>query len=422
MHVTFLSLRDFRSYEAVDLQLRPGATAFVGPNGHGKSNLLEAVGYVGTLGSYRVASDGPLVRAGADRAVVRASVDHGGRETLAEIEINPGRANRARLNRAPVSRLREVLGALRLVFFSPDDLALVKGDPEQRRRFLDETLVARAPRQAAVRADYERVLKQRGALLKSAAGVASGPRRRRGGEQAPAQGGDVERTLDVWDSHLARAGAELVAARLELLADLRPLVRRQYEILARSGAPVECRYVSSTGDSAAPADRPAGSTETGTGRGTETGTETGAKTGTDTEPAPDREALEAALVKKLSANRAEELERGVSLAGPHRDDLALGLGGLPARGYASQGEAWSLALALRLAAYNLLRGDGIEPVLLLDDVFAELDSRRREQLAELVAPAEQVLVTAAYAGDVPEVLAGERMEVSSGQVRRAAQG
>lgn len=392
MYITFLSLRDFRSYASLDLSLRPGVTVLVGPNGEGKTNLLEALGYAGTLGSHRVATDGPLVRAGTGRAVVRVAVrsglDEEGRDTLAEIEINPGRANRARLNRSPLSRLREVLGALRTVLFSPDDLALVKGDPGERRRFLDETLVARTPRHAAVRADYERVLKQRNALLKSAAGVA----RKRGGSDGDT-GGDtggnsVARTLDVWDSHLARTGAELLAARLELLAALRPRVQDAYEALARTGVRAELHYASSLD--------------------------------TDEEPEPDREALESALLKKLAESRDAELERGVSLAGPHRDDLALALGDLPARGYASHGESWSLALALRLAAFELLRGDGVEPVLLLDDVFAELDSLRRDRLAHLVASAQQVLVTAAYAGDVPETLDGERMHVSGGAVGQTA--
>lgn len=393
MHVTYLSLRDFRSYEAIDLPLGHGATTFVGPNGEGKTNLLEALAYVATLGSPRAAQDAPLVRAGAERAVVRANVRHDGRDTLVEIEINPRRANRARLNRSPVSRLREVLGALRVVLFSPDDLALVKGDPAERRRFLDETLVARTPRHAAARADYERVLKQRNALLKSAAGVARKPRGRQGrdrggvdgGDHDEERGGDVGHTLDVWDSHLARAGAELVAARLEVLRELRPLVRRAYEALAHSGAGVELSYVSSL-------DAP-------------------------DEPAPDREALESALLKKLAGSRAAELERGVSMVGPHRDELAVSLGELPARGYASHGESWSLALALRLAAYELLRGEGIAPVLLLDDVFAELDSARRDRLAALAGTAEQVLVTGAYAGDIPETFAGRRMDVRAGEVR-----
>lgn len=398
MHVAFLSLRDFRSYETIELPLEPGVTVFVGPNGEGKTNLLEGVGYAATLDSHRVANDGPLVRAGAERAVLRAHVDDGGHATLIEIEVNPGRANRARLNRSPVTRLRDVLGALRVVLFSPDDLVLVKGDPADRRRFLDDTLVARTPRHAGVRADYDRVLKQRNALLKSAAGLGQkgAPRRGRGQreEQGEEQGSDISHTLDVWDAHLARTGAELIAARLELLAGLRPLVRQAYESLARSTAATRLRYVSSIDDS-----------DDGSGDPTP-------------ELEPDRGALEKALLQKLAHSRSTELERGISLVGPHRDELALALGELPARGYASHGESWSLALALRLAAYELLRSDGVAPVLLLDDVFAELDPARRERLAHMVSGAEQVLVTAAYAGDVPDALAGVRMRVAAGEVCR----
>lgn len=407
MHVAFLSLRDFRSYPVVELSLGPGATVLVGPNGEGKTNLLEAVSYAATLGSHRVASDGPLVRAGADRAVVRAQVDDSGHATLIDIEVNPGRANRARINRSPVSRLREILGALRSVLFSPDDLALVKGDPAERRRFLDDTLVARMPRQAAVRADYERVLKQRNALLKSASGVERrGPQRYgKASSRSTASGqsgegsSDVGHTLDIWDAHLARSGAELVAARLELLATLRPLVQQAYERLAQTGVPARMSYVSSIDGSA--------------GEDGGSGSSPGA-----TEREPDRAALEKALLERLGSQRDVELERGVSLVGPHRDELALGLGELPARGYASHGESWSLAFALRLGVYELLRGDGVEPVLLLDDVFAELDPARRERLAYLVSGAEQVLVTAANAGDVPEALDGFRMRVAGGEVRR----
>src|SRR5437763_11563423 len=211
MYVRHLSLTDFRSYETADLELDAGVPAFVGPNGHGKTNLVEALGYLATLGSHRVALDAPLVRAGADRAVVRAAVVRDEREVLVEVEITPGRANRARLGGAPVPRAREVLGTLRTVLFAPEDLAIVKGDPSERRRFLDDLLIARAPRYAGVRADYDRVLKQRNALLKSAGAV------RRSGEAAL-------KPLDVWDSHLAAAGADLLAARLDLVEALRPLV------------------------------------------------------------------------------------------------------------------------------------------------------------------------------------------------------
>ncbi len=376
MQLRALELVDFRSYEQVQVELGSGGSLFVGPNGEGKTNVVEAVGYLATLGSHRVAADAPLVRHGAHRAVLRAVIARGDRESLLELEINPGRANRARLNRAPVPRPREVLGTLRTVLFAPEDLALVKGDPVERRRFLDELLVARAPRLAAVRADYDRVLRQRNALLKTA------------GLAVRAGGGDL-RTLDVWDAHLARTGAELLGARLELVAALAPLVDKAYAAVSggRGSTTLEYRPSLGEGDVAS----------------------------------SDRQVLAAALSAALAGARRSELERGVTLVGPHRDELALGIGEFPARGYASHGESWSLALALRLASYELLRGEGPaggEPVLVLDDVFAELDVDRRTRLAELVGGAEQVLVTAAVPADVPSVLAGARFDVAAGVVRR----
>ncbi|MFC9285449.1 DNA replication/repair protein RecF [Streptomyces sp. NPDC057052] len=372
MHVTHLSLADFRSYARVEVPLDPGVTAFVGPNGQGKTNLVEAVGYLATLGSHRVASDAPLVRMGADRAVVRAQVRQGERQQLVELELNPGKANRARINRSSQVRPRDVLGIVRTVLFAPEDLALVKGDPGERRRFLDELITARSPRMAGVRSDYERVLRQRNTLLKSAALA-----RRHGGRTM-----DLS-TLDVWDQHLARVGAELLAARLDLVAAVQPLADKAYEQLAPGGGPVALEYKAS-----APGEAHA------------------------------REDLYEQLMGALAEVRKQEIERGVTLAGPHRDDVLLKLGQLPAKGYASHGESWSYALALRLASYDLLRAEGNEPVLILDDVFAELDSRRRERLAELVAPGEQVLVTAAVDDDVPHVLAGARYAVAQGTVER----
>ena len=390
MHVAHLSLTDFRSYAGVELPLEPGVTAFFGPNGQGKTNLVEAIGYVATLGSHRVSTDAPLVRAGAERAVVRTSVMRDGRPSLVEIEITPGRANRARLNSSPLPRAREVLGALRTVLFAPEDLALVKGDPDGRRRFLDDLLVLLAPRYAGVRADYERVLRQRNALLKSAGSTLAA---RRASSDLP--------TLDVWDAHLATVGAELLAARLFLVRRLAPYVATAYEQVAGAegdGAPAAVTgYRSSLPD------------------------DVGAVVGTD-EPLPTRTELASSMLDAMAERRGKEIERGQSLVGPHRDDLVLDLGPLPAKGYASHGESWSFALALRLGSYELLRtegsGDG-EPVLVLDDVFAELDTGRRSRLAALVAGAEQVLVTAAVAADVPTELAGDRVEVRAGEVTRA---
>ncbi len=380
MYVAHLTLVDFRSYATAEVALEPGATAFIGRNGQGKTNLVEAIDYLSRLGSHRVASDAPLVRAGAERALVRAAVVRDGRQAMLEIEINPGKANRARVNRADLPRARELVGLVRTVIFAPDDLALVKGDPSGRRAFLDDLLVMRAPRLAGVRADYERILKQRNSLLKTA-----GAARRGSSSQESALS-----TLEVWDSHLARTGSELLAERLRLVAELRPYVGHAYATVAR------------------------GATTDDAGLDYQPSLEIGELT--------EREALAELMLAELAVRRNDELDRGVSLVGPHRDELLLSLGNgeqrLPVRGYASHGESWSFALALRLASYDLLRADGDDPILILDDVFAELDSERRAQLAELVAGAEQVLVTAAVAADVPEKLAGVRYHVVGGEVRR----
>ena len=378
MHLRRLAVADFRSWERAELDLEPGVSVLVGPNGVGKTNLAEAVGYVATLGSHRVAGDAPLVRRGAERAVVRATVVHQGRELTVELEIAPGRANRARVNRAPVARPRDVLGILRTVLFAPEDLALVRGDPAERRRFLDDLLVARRPRFAAVRADYDRVLKQRSALLKTARARHAGAR---SGDDA--QSGDL-RTLDVWDGHLARHGAALLAGRLDLVDGIAAPAVDAFAEVAPSSPPMSLVYRSSL-EGALP-DAP--------------------------------EALEPLLLDALLRVRRQEVERGVCLVGPHRDDLELRLGDGPAKGYASHGESWALALALRLASYRLLCADGVEPVLILDDVFAELDDRRRRALAGVAARAEQVLVTAAVADDVPAGLGGVRFAVSGGRIDR----
>jgi DNA replication and repair protein RecF len=389
VYVAHLTLVDFRSYTEADVALEPGATAFIGRNGQGKTNLVEAIDYLARLSSHRVASDAPLVRAGAERALVRAAVVRDGRQAILEVEIHPGRSNRARVNRADLPRARELVGLVRTVIFAPDDLALVKGDPSGRRAFLDDLLVMRAPRLAGVRADYERILKQRNSLLKTA-----GAARRGSTSQESALS-----TLGVWDAHLARTGAELLAERLRLVAELRPLVGHAYATVARGA----------TADDSGLDYQPSLSLD-----------------GLDHhEGDVDRADLTTRLLEELERRRKDELDRGVSLVGPHRDELLLTLGNgdssqprLPVRGYASHGESWSFALALRLASYDLLRSDGDDPILILDDVFAELDTERRAQLAELVAGAEQVLVTAAVADDVPEKLAGVRFEVGGGEVRR----
>ena len=381
VYVDHLQLTDFRSYASVDLPLQAGVTTFVGANGQGKTNLVEAIEYLSTMSSHRVASEVPLVRSGAARAVVRAKVQAGlddARQLTLELEINPGKANRAKLNRSPLRQAREIVGLLRTVVFSPVDIATVKGDPSERRRFLDDLIVARWPRLAGVRADYDRVLKQRNTLLKSLSG------RVRGG----APPADAEATLDVWDTHLARAGGELLEARLVTLADLAPHVSKAYADIAPTNNDAAAEYRASVDLYAtAEADHPTA-----------------------------RANLSAALAAGMAERRAEEIQRGISLVGPHRDDIVLSLGMLPAKGYASHGESWSFALALRLGSFHLLRADGVEPVLVLDDVFAELDSVRRERLASGVRVAEQVLVTAAVAADVPELLAGQRFRVADGEV------
>ncbi len=318
---------------------------------------------------------------------MRAAVVKEGRTAVLEVELNPGRANRARINKSPLPRTRDLVGLVRTVVFSPEDLTLIKGDPSDRRRFLDDLLVLRTPRLAGTRADYDRVLKQRNSLLKTA-GIARGSAR----EGALA-------TLSVWDDQLARHGAELLAARLELVDALRPYVGKAYETVARGASrdDAEIEYRSSV----------------------------------PLEGALDPDSLAAALLAEVERRQKDELDRGISLVGPHRDELLLWLGHgspsdgtpsaerLPVKGYASHGESWSFALALKLASYDLLRADGDDPILILDDVFAELDTERRAQLADLVAGAEQVLVTAAVPEDVPAALAGVRYVVAGGEVTRA---
>ena len=359
----------------------------VGANGQGKTNLVEAVAYSATLSSHRAATDAPLVRAGAERAVVRTAVVAAGRELRVELEISPGRANRARLNGAAQTRPRDVLGAVRTVLFAPEDLAIVRGDPGERRQFVDTLLTTRTPRLAGVRADYERVLKQRGALLKSAGAA------RRAGRAVEL------RTLDVWDEQLADYGGQLLAARLQLLAALRPYAAAAYAQVAPTSAPLQIGYQS--GVELAGAALPAGVDE----------------------PAvlPSPAELSAALLGAVAAGREQEMDRGQNLVGPHRDDLLIELGPLAVRSYASHGESWSVALALRLASFELLRAEsapGTEPVLILDDVFAELDVARRDQLAGVALAAEQTLITAAVAADVPTTLEGARYRVQDGVVER----
>ena len=381
MFVTELSLADFRNYREASLELTSGVTVFVGANGQGKTNLVEAIEYRSTMSSHRVSATVPLIRAGADAAIVRAKVQASvddPRLISLELEIANGRSNVARLNRSPLSRPRDLIGALRTVVFSPVDLAIVRGDPSDRRGWLDSLVTTRWPRMAGVRQDLDRVLKQRNALLKAMAGRSMVP-----------SGGDEEVTLSVWNDQLASIGAELLHARLDTLADVLPHAQRAYETIAPVNNQISASYKTVL-DLAGVAD--AGDV---------------------------RDVLRRRLLSAMERLRKDEIGRGVTLVGPQRDDVELSIGPLPAKGYASHGESWSLALALRLGGFTLVRDDGVEPVLVLDDVFAELDVSRRDRLAGAIADAEQVLITAAVGADVPDFPAERRFTVDAGTVAPA---
>lgn len=397
MYVAHLSLTDWRSYPTAEMALEPGVSTFLGANGHGKTNVVEAICYLGTLSSHRAATDAPLVRQGAERSIVRADVVRDGRHALIEVEVNPGRANRARINRGAVPRARDVIGLVRAVLFAPEDLALIKGDPDGRRRFMDELLVLRTPRLAGVRADYDRVLKQRNSLLRS-----SGTARGSAGRET------LLATLSVWDEQLVRFGSELVSARLRLISALRPTLTAAYVEIAPGRGEPSLAYRASLG----PLQRGVTDEVAATARRSSELEQIAAQANGITE-------LGRLMQAQLELRRRDELDRGVTLVGPHRDDVMVSLGGMPARGFASHGESWSLALSARLAAHDLLAEDGDEPILVLDDVFAELDVSRRAALAGRVAGAEQVLVTAAVEADVPEILRGRRFDVEPGSVHGA---
>ena len=383
MYISQLSLTSFRSYAQADVQLVPGVNVLVGPNGVGKTNIAESIGYLANLSSHRVSNDAPLLHFGSERAMIRATLHRGERTVALEVEITSGKLNRARINRANPVRAREILGLVRTVLFAPEDLSLVKGDPSNRRKFLDELLVALRPVEAGTRSDYERIIKQRNALLKSI---------RSKSKLSPAQ----ENTLQAWDMQLALRGARLMRGRLHVLQLLRPYLQAAYADLADGAKQADAAY-----------------------RWSLEGELPGVPEGQDLE-ALDEQQLADLLLQGIEANRSRELERGISLFGPHRDDVALTLGPVPAKGYASHGETWSLALALRLAAYRVFCDDdsrpGSGPILILDDVFAELDATRRDRLAHIVSGAEQVLVTAAVMDDVPPALKGHFFQVSPGQV------
>ena len=392
MHVARLSLTDYRNYERAELVLGPGATVLVGRNGQGKTNLVESIGYLSTLGSHRVSGDQALIRAGADAAIVRALLTHGDRELLIELQLNRQGANRAQLNRSPV-KTRELPRYAHSVLVAPEDLAIVRGEPSVRRRLLDELLVQRTPRLAGVMADYERVLKQRNSLLKSA--------------RARGLSADKLPTLDIWDERLVALGAEIIDQRVALIGELAtPLAQAYHSIVDADHAP-ELRPSLSI-DGADPDDE---------------GVADAASRSDGADPAdPDAPARATdtrhRFTEALRMLRPRELERGITLAGPHRDDVVLLLNGLPAKGYASHGESWSFALSLRLASAELLRRDSTtgDPVLVLDDVFAELDRLRRERLAAAIGGFEQVLVTAAVLEDVPEPLIARIVHIDAGRI------
>jgi DNA replication and repair protein RecF len=372
MRLERLEVVDFRNHDRAVVDLPAGVSVLAGANGVGKTNLLEAIGYLATLGSHRVSQDASLIRAGAASAVLRAAVQRAGRRLLVDLELRSGSGVRGRVNGAAVPRSRDLLGIIRATVFAPEDLGLVRGDPEERRRFLDTLATQRLPRYHGSRQDYDRILRQRNTLLRSAGG------------RLP---GSAAATLEVWDEKLALAGAELWAERLRLVAALTPRVESAYHRVAGRADAVDIAYVSSVADGG---------------------------------PDPDPAKLARALRERLVNDRAREVERGLTLSGPHRDDLALGLRDLPARTHASHGEAWSLALALRLGSHRLLAEEGEEPVLLLDDVFAELDRRRRDRVAEAALAAEQTVITAAVAEELPPELEAEVFHVEPGSVQRAA--
>ena len=371
MHVISLTAVDFRSYSFVEINLEPGVTTFIGSNGQGKTNLVEAISYCSTLSSHRVSQDLPLVKSDQPRAIIRTGVKYQDRTNWLEVEIWPSKTNKAKLNGSECKKTKEILGILQTVTFSPEDLILVKGDPGERRHFLDELLVQKSSSYAGVKSDYDRVLKQRNALLKSV-----GPARKNNLESVLA-------TLDVWNDQLVNFGSQIIFARNQIINELLPYVSKSYAELAPTSKALNIKYL------------PNVSSES--------------MTQTD---------LVTAMKEKLQERQQDELDRGLTLVGPHRDDMEIFIGELPAKGYASHGESWSVALALKLASFDLLKATSPagDPVLILDDVFAELDAARRNQLILRVKNVEQVLITAAVMEDVPKELVGNKLFVNNSKV------
>lgn len=360
MHLSHLSLKNFRSYSELDLPLAPGITIFLGRNGEGKTNIVESILYMAFLSSHRTSGDLPLVKLGESAAYTRAKIQHPDREVLVELEINAEKANRARINQNPIRSQKELFGLLQCVYFSPEDMDLVRGDPSERRRFIDQILTLRSPRMAGVISDYERSVRQRNALLKTRASLTS---------------------LEPWDQQVAKFGAEIIAARLSLLTEFNPYFSKIYANISEE-KPAHITYKSSIDN-----------------------------------PSVNSEENYSALINTMMERRNQELDRGLTLVGPHRDDLILNLGDHLVKGYASHGESWSIALSLKLAAYELLISEGSKPILILDDVFSELDEERRSQLISLAQSAEQTFITVAVEGDLPKDLTGTTYLVKNGSVK-----
>ena len=361
MRVKKLALTNFRSYKSLELELAPGPTTFIGNNGSGKTNIAESLIYLAYLSSHRVSQNLPLLHLGTDQAIIRAEVERDDRTLQVDLEINANKANRARLNQNPTKSQREILGALQVIYFSPEDLDLVRGEPTHRRDFLDKLLIMRSPRLAGVISDYDRVVKQRNTLLKT---------------RAP------ENALAPWTEQLISLGAQLSAERIVLVEELNPYVTANYANL-NEVKPASIAYKSATD---------------------------GLTTNTD-------ENIQTLIARQLEVAR-QETERGASLIGPHRDDLHLQLGDFPAKGYASHGESWSMAISLRIGSFNLLKSEGAEPILILDDIFAELDTARRAQLTSVTKMAEQTIITAAVESDLPPELLSSKYYVSPGVVSK----
>ncbi len=361
MLITNLNLTNYRSYSTLDLNLGGGITIFVGKNGEGKTNIAESILYLTFLNSHRASGNTPLVKLGANAAYIRAKVKYPEREILVELEINIDKVNRAKINQNPTRSQKDIFGIVQAIYFSPEDLDIVRGDPSERRRFIDQLLTLRSPRVAAVISDYERAVKQRNSLLKTRAST---------------------QALEPWDKQVADFGGQLISLRLIGLAQLTPLFNQIYKEISNV-KPAEIIYKSSLEGIS------------------ESATENSEK-----------------IMEKLTSNRPSELERGLTLTGPHRDDLLLTLGDHQVKGYASHGESWSIALSLKLATYNLLKSDGLSPILILDDVFSELDEDRREKLAQLAKTAEQTIITVAVESDLPKSLSGDKYLVKSGSVSK----